>query len=55
MKLIGKEQVNATPGDHSLYVELFDRLPKEVRGVGGMLRYVGYESCPGHIPSVRFL
>ena len=55
MKLIGGQQLNPEPGDHSLYAELFGRLPEEVRHDGHAIRYVGYESRLQGGPHVRFL
>jgi len=55
MKLVGGQQLNWASGDHSLYVQLFDRLPREIRSRGDALRFVGYESRQKEGGSVRFL
>lgn len=55
MKLVGRHQINAVPGDHSLYVDVFARLPKELRCAGDRLRYIGYEAVSRQGTCVRFI
>lgn len=44
LRLVGAQQRNPAPGDHSLIVGGFARLPKEVPHTGDVTRLLGYEA-----------
>lgn len=55
MKLIGSQQFDPAPGDHSLYADVLGRLPKELGNTGDRLRFVGYEAVSRRGACVRFI
>lgn len=54
MQLVGWQQINPEPGDHSLIATMIDRLPKQVKHVGKVSRFVGYESAKTGRDHLRF-
>ena len=47
LRLVGGVQIDTVDGDYSLIANLWDRLPREVKHTGDVMRYVAYESLLG--------
>ena len=54
LRLVGQQEFNPAPGDHSLIASMFERLPKEVRQSRDLTRLIGYEAVGLHGDRLRF-